>query len=358
MTLAVVRNLASPRVLQSAVDFEDFEQEIVDQYALALAATGAGDRTVEFNCRAVVDFVRFGDRRLWALGVEDADRYLVFLRRERHLRPATVQCYAGAMVRFYDFAISRYQGDVHALTGCVMTQPIDEFNRPARANLSRVRVPPSSTDVETLFTQWAGALPQARKYLPAARDYMAASLWRRGGLGIRETAMLDIRNWRPDLGNWGKLHIRFAKGSRGRGPKTRLIPAIDGIDALMSWWLSDVRHQFDDDWTNPDAPLFPSERRDDLTGACSRIGTDALRSGLAGAVRQWLPDWNGLLTPHGLRHYCASALYERGVDLKAIQDLLGHNWLSTTSHYIHVPVQHIENQWAQANDRTAQRLQV
>lgn len=358
MTLAVVRNLASPRVLRSAADGEDFEQEIVDQYALALAATGAGDATVESNCRAVVDFIRFGGRRLWSLGAEDADRYLVFLRRGRHLKPSTVQGYAQAILRFYDFAISRYQGDVHALTGCVMTQPIDEFNRPARANLSLVRVPPSREEVESLFRQWGAALPDARKYLPAARDYLAASLWRRGGLRIRETTMLDIRDWRPDLGAWGKLHVRFAKGSRGRGPKTRLVPAIDGIDTLMTWWFTDVRHQFDDDWTNPDAPLLPSERRDELTGSCCRIGTDALRSGLASAVRQWLPDWKGLLTPHGLRHYCASALYQRGVDLKAIQDLLGHNWLSTTSHYIHVPTQHIENEWMQANDRTAQRLLV
>jgi site-specific recombinase XerD len=46
MSLAVVRNLASPRALRSAVDEEDVEQEIVDQYALALAASGTGDRTV------------------------------------------------------------------------------------------------------------------------------------------------------------------------------------------------------------------------------------------------------------------------------------------------------------------------
>ncbi|MGP4009949.1 DUF4262 domain-containing protein [Streptomyces sp. 4N124] len=43
MTLAVVRHRGSPQVLQPAVDGEDFEQEIVDQDALALAATGAGD---------------------------------------------------------------------------------------------------------------------------------------------------------------------------------------------------------------------------------------------------------------------------------------------------------------------------
>ena len=92
---------------------------------------------------------------------------------------------------------------------------------------------------------------EARKYLPAARDYFAASLWRRLGLRINETVMLDIRDWRPDLGEFGKLHVRHGKGSRGRGPKQRLVPAINGADVLIDWWLAEVRHQFGDDWSRP-----------------------------------------------------------------------------------------------------------
>lgn len=117
-----------------------------------------------------------------------------------------------------------------------------------------------------------------------------------------------------------------------------------------------MRHQFGDDYESPDAPLLPSERRDLDTGRCLRVGNDALRSGLAAAVASWLPKWNGRLTPHVLRHYCASSLYTRGMDLKAIQDLLGHEWLSTTTRYIHVHSDHIEKAWAQANERVAARL--
>jgi site-specific recombinase XerD len=102
---------------------------------------------------------------------------------------------------------------------------------------------------------------------------------------------------------------------------------VSGIDSirLLTWWLTDVRHQFGDDWADPDALLLPSERRDRHTGRCLRAGANALRTGLADAVARWLPAWQGQLTPHGLRHYCASSLYARGVDLKAIQDLLGHS---------------------------------
>ncbi len=120
-----------------------------------------------------------------------------------------------------------------------------------------------------------------------------------------------------------------------------------------------MRHQFDDDWDNPDAPLLPSERRDPDTGRAIRAGADALRTGLAQAVARWLPDWDGRdrrLTPHGLRHYCASSLYGQGVGLKAIQELLGHSWLSTTTLYVHVHDEHIEQAWTQANQRVSARL--
>jgi site-specific recombinase XerD len=239
----------------------------------------------------------------------------------------------------------------------VVEQPIDEFNRPANIEkAASARIPPTGEEVATLFGGWQDGLVDARKFLPAARDYLAASLWRRVGLRIRESVMLDIGDWHPDLGDHGKLHVRFGKGSRGRGAKVRLVPAINSVEPLMTWWLNDVRPQFGDDYTDPDAPLLPSERYDPLFAHCGRIGPEALRAGFANAVTQWLPGWNGRLTPHGLRHFCASSLYARGMDLRAIQDLLGHQWLTTTTRYIHVHDGHIEHAWAAANERLTARF--
>lgn len=357
MSLAVVRSLRTVRGAGSAQELEDFEQELVDQFALALAAAGLTDKWVATERGTLFDFIRFLGRPVWTAEAADVDRYLVWLRRERGLAKSTVQSKAWILGRFFDFLVSRYQGDVQAVAGWVVVQPVDEFNRPANVDSSgSTRVPPGTAEVEALFAGWADALPGARKFLPAARDYVAASLWRRVGLRIGETRMLDIRDWRVDLGEHGKLHVRFGKGSRGRGPKTRLVPAINSVAALLSWWIEEVRPQFGDDWSDPDAALLPSERRDSMTGRCGRIGPEALRCGLAGAVARWLPDWTGRLTPHGLRHFCASSLYERGMDLKAIQELLGHEWLSTTTRYIHVHEGHIEQAWTVANQRVAARL--
>jgi site-specific recombinase XerD len=355
--LAVVRSIDFARRPRTPEELEDFEQDLIDQYLLAAVGAGTCDSTVSQDRSAIFEFIRHLGRPVWTTQPADVDRFLAYQRRELRRTRLTVHHKAYSLAKFFDFLVVRYQGDIHAVTGHVIAQPVDEFNRPAKADYGVVRVPPMDDEIETLFAAWRAWLPEARKFLPAARDYLAASLWRRVGLRIQETYMLDIRDWRHDLGEFGKLHVRFGKGSRGRGPKSRLVPAINEVDALLDWWLTDVRHQFGDDYLDPDAPLLPTERHDHQTGWTGRVGDQSLRDGLASSVARWLPSWkDGRLTPHTLRHYCASSLYARGMDLKAIQELLGHEWLSTTTLYVHVHANHIENAWAAANARTEARL--
>lgn len=353
--MAAVRTIGSPRALRTAEDVEDFEQEIVDQHALAMAAAGLSDGHVTNTRSVIIEFARSLSGPLWAATCDDADRFLAEQRRLGR-SVSTRAGKAGTLALFFAFMVSRYQGDIHALTGVVVDQPIDEFNRQSGNSLGKVRVPPSDAEVEVLFTGWRRSVPEARKYLPAARDYFAASLWRRLGLRINETVMLDIRDWRPDLGEFGKLHVRHGKGSSGRGPKARLVPAINGADRLIDWWLAEVRHQFGGDWSNPDAPMLPSERHGPDLEKCQRVGANALRHGLGVQTERWLPAWSQRLTPHVLRHYCASSLYVSGMDLKALQELLGHQWLATTSGYIHVRSDHIEQAWTNANQRLEGRF--
>lgn len=356
MSLAEVRSLGSGRRLRTPQEFEDFEQELVDQYLLASVGAGVGDETVRQDRTVIFEFLRFLGRPLWTARPEDADQFLSSQRKKLQLARSTIYKKSVSLAQLFDFLLVRYQGDVHAMTGHVLVQPIDEFNRPSNPDYGEARIPPTDEEVDLLFDGWRATVANARKYLPAARDYLAASLWRRVGLRITESTLLDIRDWRPDLGELGKLHVRHGKGSRGRGHKARLVPAINGVDTLLTWWLTDVRHQFGDDWADPDAPLLPSERHDRDTGRCWRAGANALRSGFADAVEAHLPGWKGRLTPHGMRHYCASSLYARGMDLKAVQELLGHEWLSTTTRYVHVHDEHIEHAWAVANNRITARL--
>ena len=118
----------------------------------------------------------------------------------------------------------------------------------------------------------------------------------------------------------------------------------------------------------PDAPLpetvqaliaarldtLPSERKS-LDGSCSRATADVFRHSLAEAAARHLPAWAGRLTPHVLRHFCASQLYLGGMDLAAIQQALGHAWVATTMNYINVHATHVEDAWVTGQRRVADR---
>ena len=136
MGLAVVRSLDAPRSLQSAQELEDFEQELVDQYALAAVGAGIGRRARE---REPVGDLRVRPVRsagpLWTASRDDADRFLAGQRSDAGPGASDgAAARRGALARFYRLPDLRYQGDIHALTGHVVEQPIDEFNRPAKAD--------------------------------------------------------------------------------------------------------------------------------------------------------------------------------------------------------------------------------
>ncbi|MFC9863320.1 MULTISPECIES: hypothetical protein [unclassified Streptomyces] len=112
----------------------------------------------------------------------------------------------------------------------------------------------------------------------------------------------------------GKLQVRCGKGKRGSGPRERMVPLINGAGRTLRWFIEDVWGQFGDDHTRPGAPLLPSERKS-ADGSSRRVGGDALRDGLAEATKLHLPSWTDKLTPHVLRHFCASQLCLNGLDL-------------------------------------------
>lgn len=179
MKLVAMRGGAGDdEVLRTAQDVEDFEQEIVDEHAIAMAAAGLSDSHIRTSRATVIEFARSLTGPLWEASFADADRFLAEQRRMGHA-VSTRAGKAGALALFYEFVISRYQGQIHRMTGVVVEQPIDEFNRQSGASLGKVQVPPSDAEVDGLFASWRGSIPEARKYLPAARDYFAASLWRR-----------------------------------------------------------------------------------------------------------------------------------------------------------------------------------
>ncbi|MGR7003053.1 tyrosine-type recombinase/integrase [Yinghuangia aomiensis] len=219
---------------------------------------------------------------------------------------------------------------------------------------AKLRIPPTEAEVAALFAGWAEDLATCRKFAPTARNYTAAKLMAEVGLRVKEACKLDLPDIKWDLGRFGKLHVRYGKGKRGSGPRERMVPLINGAGRTLRWFIEDVWGQFDDDHTRSGAPLFPSERRN-ADGSARRVGDDALRAGLAAAAAAHLPGWAETLSPHVLRHFCASQLYLNGLDLISIQEVLGHSWIATTMRYVHVHRSRVEDAWAAGTERAAKR---
>jgi integrase len=226
VTLALVRDLRAIRPVPDEADLDAYEQDLIAGFVLARSAAGVTDKSIQAELRAVGEFRESMGRYLWTARPDDADRLLG--QRCRGQAKATIAGKAFAISVFFQYLELRHQVEIHALTGEMVQCPIDEMNRPRDDWSLNVRIPPTSAELEKFFDGWRDYLTTARRYLPAARGYAAARLWSQVGLRIGETRRLDMTDVLWEAGPLGKLHIRFGKGSRRRGPKQRITPLIGG----------------------------------------------------------------------------------------------------------------------------------
>ena len=111
----------------------------------------------------------------------------------------------------------------------------------------------------------------------------------------------------------------------GKGQKERLVP-------LSPRLLSELREYYRQ--CRPEVVLFPGQYPPRAVNAATVQIACKEAARLAGLKKA--------VTPHTLRHSYATGLLEAGVDILAIQHLLGHSSLSTTLIYLHCRRLHVE----------------
>ena len=138
------------------------------------------------------------------------------------------------------------------------------------------------------------------------------------GSGLRVSELIDVRISRIDLKE--KLMI-----VEGKGSKERLVPISPVAAELIGKWLEQRGRMK----VQPDGDdiLFLNRRGKPLTRVMIFHIIKELAS-LAGIKKN--------VSPHTLRHSFATHLLEGGANLRAIQEMLGHESIATTELYLHL----------------------
>ena len=270
-----------------------------EQDAFVRSLSSLSLNTVAAYRRDVDDFVTWAERaRL--VGPTDVDhlvlrRYLAFLSTRR-LAKRSIARKAAALRRYFAW-LTR--------TGALPTDPSRRLSAPrGEGRLPHVL---KNEELETLFAD--GGPDDGPVGL---RDRAVVELLYGSGLRVGELCGLrpaDVDLARGQLLVWGK------------GAKQRQLPMSEAsVDAVGAWSAAGLPAM-----TGPDTPadvMFVNRRGHRLTPRDVRRILDR---------RAASPTH-----PHALRHTFATHLLDGGADLRAVQELLGHEDLATTQLYTHV----------------------
>ncbi len=293
-------------------------QELVDRFLEERRATrGASPHTLRAYARDLGELLDFLDERGIEAPGEVTPRVLrSFLARlhERGLARPSIQRTLSAVRSFFHHLLDRGLIRAHPAVGL----------RQAR----QARTLPgclSTDEVEALL-----AAPDATTHA-GMRDRALFELMYSAGTRAAETVGLD----RSDL----DLRRGVAR-VRGKGRKERLAPLGEYARDAVRDYLGDPRRP---------APRAQAKRAVFLNLRGGRLTTRSLgriveRHALAAGLQRHA-------TPHTLRHSFATHLLDRGADLRAVQELLGHANLVTTQIYTHVSIERLRKIYEQAHPR-------
>ncbi len=328
-----------------------------------------------------------------------------YLTDERHFSPYTARCYGADLRQYVEFLSDEYNieideqaerrvfeglrggvagGDVvgsiapTTVTGHILDADADKI-RAYLAHLGEKQYSPATTarKIATLrsFYKWAHRCgyiasnpmtlirtPRQNKRLPKAItveqvERLLSAPSERDVLGRRDRAMLEtIYSTGIRVSELVGLDIADldleteSMHVRGKGKKERLVPlgthALHAIRRYIEMVEGDPRYS--QAWRSASAsggvghPLFINKHG-------GRLSSRSVRRKLDKYLRE--AGLDPTISPHTLRHSFATHLLDNGADLRSVQELLGHQSLSTTQVYTHLTTDRMREAYDKAHPR-------
>jgi len=320
----------------------DLQAELLGMWEQQQCVLGYTSASIALGIRNINEFLDSAKKFIWEVTNKDVDEFYSRLVG-RGLAYSTRRKYQSNITTFLDYLRSRHSRLIWEKYRVTVPNVLDKFNRHYHRNDDGdgVVTPPRPEVLERFWNGLKDEMVKARKYYTVARDYVLYKLLAMAGLRIYEAVMLDVKDCRFDLGESGKIHIRFGKGSKGSGHKPRWVPMLDNLEQLLHWYFENIRPHFT---SAKDGALFLSEND-------NRLNRDTARSNLARRQRDLGFREDEMFSAHQLRHSFATNLTERGVDILTLKALLGHAEISTTFTYTTPSSDYLETRIKIAQDK-------
>ncbi len=192
------------------------------------------------------------------------------------------------------------------------------------------KILPRVPTVEEMNSVFDGEMPEVAAF-PERDRLMFELLY---GCGIRNSEMVDINI--HDIRQSDEVIL-----IRGKGKKERYVPFGDAVKVALAEYL-------------PKRQAALAERKKLAAKLLINMRGGSLTTRSVGRIVKKIAVAKGLspdVHPHTLRHAFGTHMLEEGADLRAIQEMLGHERLSTTQRYTQLSLKHV----LQVYDRTHPR---
>jgi integrase/recombinase XerD len=256
-----------------------------------------------------------GKPRDWEQLERDAIVEYLLTLRNRNYAEATVARKVAAIKSFFQYLQAE---------GTIRRNPAESLESP-RVGRSLPK-PLSVTEVDELLEQ-----PLKRNTPEAKRDRAMLELLYATGLRVTELVSLDME----DI-NMSGPYVRCM----GKGSKERTIPIHEQATGAVGDYLNDGRAALVKN--RKESALFVNRRGERLT-----------RQGFWLILKQYAKEANIAtpVTPHTLRHSFATHMLRGGMNLRHVQELLGHANISTTQVYTQIANEHVRQVYEKAHPR-------
>jgi len=255
------------------------------------------------------------DQLLLAVEVNEARSYLTYLNDKEYSK-ATIARKLATLRSFYKYLVKTNRCSSNPLTA--VRTPKQEKKLPRFLEYEEIKrlldTPPTET--------WLGA-----------RDRAILETLYSTGIRVSELVALNM----DDVDFLGEvIHIR------GKGKKERIAPISSSALQAIQHYM-EFRNKRAQSNTNFDAKVLFVNKHG------HRLSTRSVRRKMDKYLKMAGLDPN--ISPHTLRHSFATHMLNNGADLRSVQELLGHQSLSTTQVYTHLTTRKLKEVYDEAHPR-------